>query len=305
MSTRTRSIAAMAAALAAAVALAAPTTPASARPLTGGPVLAPTAPRPTAAPPPPPAGSSRLAGFAVTADSVVATATVGSAGPATDLTVSWGDGTVSRPSPLPVTSTRAPAPPPDGTFVFHHTYAAPADGSTFTRTVSASVPGEARTAVVTVTPRYRVTQYTALFGPLRHCDTTPEIWTEWTVFQEAPSGAERHWDLTLETYYLTITDGRFHRPDFHPLPGSAVAMDLTAGQAPRVRYHAVEHDLIVDDELGDVAVNLDPRLGSRRLNLDMIGGDPLNPGTCLAEIIADVDVRLLAPGADSGPVAAP
>jgi hypothetical protein len=299
MSIRLRSITVMTAALAAAgTLLVSAAAPASALPPTGDPVVA------SATAPPPLASTPRLSSFAVSVDSVVATATVAYPGRAADLVVAWGDGATSRPNPLPVTSTHVPAPAP-ATFSFRHVYGAPADGSASIRTVTATVPGDVRTARVTVTPRYRVTQYTALFGPLVHCDTTPEIFTEWTVFEQPPSGAELRWDLTLETYYLTINDGQFHRPDFHPLPGSAVSMDLVAGQAPRVTYHAVEHDVLLDDELGDVAVNLDPRLGSRRLNLDMIGGDPLDPGTCRAEVIADVDVRLLTPGADTGPVAAP
>jgi hypothetical protein len=289
-------LAACAAGLAAALL---PVTSASALPLggSGGPVLQP--PTTTSAP-------HGVRDVVVTTDSVVATVTFGYDGPLGDVSVQWGDGATSRPSGTPTASVPGhPAPTPPGTFVFQHVYAAPSDGSAFTKRVSVLAGGAVIRRDITITPRYRVTQFTLFFSPLNHCDTFLEEYTEWIVrrFDHGLNvgPAAKVWEFDRKTHVLGEVGDL--PPDFQPLPDSTVAFDVVAGDAPKLDYQVIEDDL-GNDDLGDYAtVDMDPRLGSRSLVFRYRNDGEALDSDCRVDIRTDVDVRLLTPGLPAGPVA--
>jgi hypothetical protein len=278
-----------------------PVASASALPIagSGGTALQPPAPSPNA-----PHG---IRDVVVTTDSVVATATIVYDGAPGDLSVLWGDGTSSRPSNRPPTASVPghPAPNTSGTYVLQHRYAEPSDGAAFTRHVSVVVPGATVGRDITITPRYRVSQYTLFFSPLNHCDTFLEEYTEWIVLRfdhELPTlPAAKRWDFDRKTHVLgEVGDPP---PDFQPLPDSAVSFDVTVANAPKISYQVIEAD-IGNDDLGDTqTIDIQPRLGSRPVVLHFSADGFQGGSDCRAEIRADIDVRLLTPGLPAGPVA--
>jgi hypothetical protein len=279
-----------------------PVASASALPLggSGGTVIQPPSTSSTA--------SAQPAPFTVTIDSVVATLTVRWAGSPGDLSVRWGDGTTSRVTGSPTASLPGqPAPPPAGTFVFQHVYAAPSDGAAFTTRITVVTPNALEPKDITITPRYRVTQYTLYFSPLNHCDTALEEYTEWTVkrFDHGVNNGPpaKQWDFDRKTHVLGEVGDL--PPAFQPLPGSAASFDVSVADAPRIAYQVIERDLLQND-LGNFAtINMQPRLGIRSVVLKISDDGPDLNSSCRVEIHADIDVRLLTPGLPTGPVASP
>jgi hypothetical protein len=243
-------------------------------------------PTPTTEPPRP------LTSFIVTTDSVVATAVVQYDGAPGLVTVAWGDGTTSTDDPYdPIDETRPnPSPQPLGVVVLQHVYTPPPSGAAFTANVTAQYGGDTSTVAVTVTPRFRVTQYAATFRPLTQCDTEPELYDEWLISRDGPPAAVRTWDF----------DWIGQVP--YTLPDSVLSFDLVAGADVQVGYTVTEHDLLVDDQGGQRTIDFDPALGSRSVRLTYYEFLP-DVSPCNVEIRADVNVTLLEPGLVRGPVA--
>jgi hypothetical protein len=93
-------------------------------------------------------------------------------------------------------------------------------------------------------------------------------------------------------------------PQFEALPGSGFSVELKASDHPDLWLSIHELDPVVDDVLHSGAVDINPLLGSRSISMlahQAFAGDG-SDGDCLAEYRLDVDVRLLEPGLDRGPV---
>jgi hypothetical protein len=157
---------------------------------------------------------------------------------------------------------------------------------------------------VGVTPRYRVSQYTALLSPLNHCDSLAEDYTEWTISRAVQSLVpEQTFEFERQTQ-AGVGVG-YPLPEFKPLEGSQFSLELTAADTPSVGYYDIyEIDPVFDQGLTSVSIPLNPLLGSRSVSKVTQEGftSPLIPDEiCRAEIRADIDVKLLTPGL-GGPV---
>jgi hypothetical protein len=239
-------------------------------------------------------GSPTVTSFAVSADSVVATATVLYSGARPDLTVVWGDGTSTHTSPTTANVPGRPTPTA-GRVVFQHVYAA-GNGGIVTHHVLLVQGNFVWDRVVAIEPRYRVTQYTVQFSPLDHCDSVAEEYTEWTVYRNVENAPDKEWNFDRKTAELGGVG--LPLPDFQPLPDSALSVDVTVATAKPIYYHAKENDPLSDEYFNPQAIDEDPRLGSRAVDLVFRASS-----SCRIELRADVDVQVLTPGVSGGPVA--
>jgi len=243
--------------------------------------------------------------LAVTTDSVVATATLRYTGSPSLVTVQWGDGTSTSRNPGDPTDSPFPDPwtpsDPPGVSVFTHAYTAPSDGTAFPVSVVAQIGAESQAAAAIITPRYRVTQSAVSLTPLHPCDLPTEPETEWRVDRHGGSFGDRAWEFDLDEPAAWVGDypGGTHTP-----PDSVVTWDGTVAAAPEVGYLVTERDLI-DDDLGEYTqiIDFDPLLGSRSVSLYYFDIDsPFHGESCGAQVLADIDVRLLTPGLGGGPI---
>ena len=197
------------------------------------------------------------------ADSVVATATLHYSGAAPAVTLAWGDGTSSRPSP-PNASIPGQPVPSAGSVVFQHAYTPSANGALFNKRVSvlSSVTGrELLAGNVVIVPRYRVTQQPIEFSPLNHCDSVFEEYTEWEVFTDGGLPPSKDWRFDRHT--ADRGGVGVPLPDFGVLPDSAVSVETTAGHAPRLGYSGWEEDPAQNEFFNFQYINFEPLLGSR------------------------------------------
>jgi hypothetical protein len=281
----------------------------------GDPIERPTPTRPPTTP-------RQIESFQVSIDSVVATVTLHYNGDPSAATVLWGDGTSTSQCPAgqegPLHSGCMPNPFDSGsevgTLVLKHRYAAPADGAPFPVVITAKMGAESQTIHAGVIPRYTVTVSDIEFSPLSHCDTAAEEETEWHVERWA---SDKHrtkivpyqeWSFDHFVTNPRVVVQPWSLPDFKVLPGSGFSVELTAADHVEpsnyvdVVIYATELDPVADEylesESGPQRINtLD---GSRSVDVVETGATE-DPG-CRAEFRYDVDVRLLAPGLDRGPV---
>jgi hypothetical protein len=191
--------------------------------------------------------------------------------------------------------------PAAGKLVFQHVYAAPTNGARFFNehisVVSPVSGGELVGGDVVITPRYRVTQHTVDFSPLDHCDSVLEAYTEWAVLRGGAGLPLKEWDFDRHT--ADRGGVGVPLPDFEPLPDSALSIETTVGNAPKLGYSAIELDPLAWDFFASVFIDLDPLLGNRTITLTANELD----GDCRVQIRATIDVQLLTPGLSTGPVA--
>ena len=247
-----------------------------------------------------PVRASLVQGFTVTADSVVATATVRYGGSGI-VSVRWGDNTRSTfdPSRPQVNDSNTTASP--GMVVFKHEYAT-ADGSQFTMIATASVESGGNidfdSRQVVVTPRFLVSQYQAFFTPLNHCDTSVEEYSEWRIEQKLNGSVVRTWwqDRDTGVGFPGAEIGGVS-PDFRALEGSLIHREMVMADAPLVvGYEVTELDEVFDDQAGEKHIDLHPSMQPASITLEFSGDD------CRAQVKADTDLRLLKPGYSQGPV---
>jgi hypothetical protein len=272
-----------------------------------GPIERPTPPRPT----PPP---RQIESFSVSADSVVATATLHYNGDPSAATVLWGDGTSTSRCPAgeegPIHSGCMPNPfdtgDPAGIIVLKHRYAAPANGATFTVAITAKLGAESQTVAIGVTPRYKVTVSDIEFSPLDHCDTPVEQETEWqvsrAVFDQNGSAIVPRREWNFEHFVTNPLEAHIGwLPQFVVMPGSGFSVQLKASDHPELALFATELDPVLDDVMQQRYLDLNPLDGTRSVSLQTVEGfDP--DYSCRAEYQFEVDVRVLEPGLDGGPV---
>jgi hypothetical protein len=244
-----------------------------------------------------PLASSTAAGLSltVTTDSVVATAVVHYTGAAPDVTVAWGDGALSRTSP-PTASIPGRPIPTQGQVVFQHAYV-PLAAPSFREHIGVLDTISHREVVaqdVVIVPRYRVTQHTLEFSPLNNCDSFAELYTEWLIRRLGGGLPFKTWEFSRRY------DVNF--PNFQPLPGSEVSVETTIGAAPKIPYDGIEQDPIDDETFNQQFVDLQPALGSRSVTLTY---SERNGFDCRFVLRTSIDVTLLTPGYNGGPIASP
>jgi hypothetical protein len=259
--------------------------PASAEPPEGAdppPDPPPTRPRPTTTTLP-----RTLDALTVTTDSAVATASVRYIGSPGVVTVDWGDGTVDSRNPDdPSDPGPSPSPDPPGTITFRHAYTPPVAGEAFAAAVTARSGVESKTVAVIVTPRYQVDLATAQFRELSFCDTEPETFSEWTVERHVPPVPDKSWQFDSAGGIVL------------PLSASAVSFEMVAGERKWVDYRITERDPIDDDFGTTRAFVLEPVQGDHQAELNWHDWSG-----CEAEIRTDVDMTLIVPAMNRGPVA--
>ena len=136
--------------------------------------------------------------FSLTSNSVVATATIRTDGIVRRIVVDWGDGKTdilnARPGiHVPILPPQEPLPP--GTYRFHHAYAEPSDKKPFdffvlVRVEDANGP-DFRSQKITLTPRYRVTNFRTSVRLEDQCDSIFESSNEFDITQLVERGARQ------------------------------------------------------------------------------------------------------------------
>ena len=184
----------------------------------------------------------------IATNSVVATATVQTDGTMRRIVVTWGDGTINtlrnRPG-LDVVVGHEPLPP--GTYKLSHAYQEPPDKKPFTHVVIIRVE-DATGAVdfcvnqITLTPRYRVTQYRTRLNLESQCDsifeTTSEFDIRLTVDQQLVASWRWEPGQSITPSEVIVLDG------------SIVSRELTAADPPvQIHLSLTETDPIWDDHL--------------------------------------------------------
>ena len=152
--------------------------------------------------------------FSVTSNSVVATATIRTDGIMRRIVVDWGDGKTDILNARPgghVANFPPQEPLPPGTYRFHHAYAEPEDRKPFdffvvVRVEDATGP-DFRGQKVTMTPRYRVTNFRTSLILEDQCDSVFEATNEFDITQLIDGG-------TREPVAL----GTLEQPLSQPLP---------------------------------------------------------------------------------------
>ena len=236
------------------------------------------APEPEPMPtPPPPTVPREVQSFSVATDSVVAHATIQYNGTPPSLIVYWGDNTVTELTP-----------PPANQVVLRHDYAPPADGAKFSRVVNATVRGETDSRLVTITPRYRITQHEASFANEDNCEHWPDDYSEWDITQNVAvspgSPVLKAWYQERPMNHLNI---------FEPLQGSEVIAEREAGALLAIGYEVRENDEPgYSDPAGqrNFYITPDGFVGTEHLNLHFNQDD-----SCEARIEADVEIQLIVP----------
>jgi hypothetical protein len=284
--------------------LAVPATAYAATPVGDAPPSKTTTPSPSSTLPARPG----LTSLYVTTDSVVATATIHYTG-TPSITVRWGDNATSTFNTQP----RIPTGGIGQTFtpgeaVLQHVYDT-ANGQPFSEIVTAQVDTATDSRNITITPRYRVNQYRAIFGwyPTEACEPFYEEQAEWRVTQSVSHSIgnavvttddPRTWRFDTSTgtglFSGSIVDGN---PIYDtPLPNSEVQLDLTLADWAGSSFGATELDSFEDDVLSGGGVGLSPTLGTRTERIELGSGD------CHASIKADINVALLRPVLSGGPL---
>jgi hypothetical protein len=184
----------------------------------------------------------------IATNSVVATATVQTDGTMRRIVVNWGDGTINTLRNRPgldvlVGQEQLPA----GTYKLSHAYQEPEDKKPFNHVVIIRVEDAAGGVdfcvnQITLTPRYRVTQYRTRLNLESQCDsifeTTSEFDIRLTVDQQLV--ATWHWEPGQSILPSPVI----------VLDGSIVSRELTAADPPvYILLSLTETDPIWDDHI--------------------------------------------------------
>jgi hypothetical protein len=200
-------------------------------------------------PQPLPPRAGIIAECTITTDSVVATATVRTERTMRRIVMQWGDGTVNtlrnRPGVEAAVGHQNQLPP--GTYRLNHAYEAPEDRKSFEQLVLIRVEDQSGGVdfclnQITLTPRYKVTQYQIGLNQESGCDSLLESQNEFDIvlFVNGEPVAAWRWELSQ-----SLTDGTVS-----VLPGSLISRELTvADGAVEVHLELTETDPIFDDEL--------------------------------------------------------
>jgi len=189
-----------------------------------------------------------IAQCSIATNSVVATATVQTTGTMRRIVVNWGDGTIdtlrNRPG-LDVVIGQEQLPP--GTYKLSHAYQEPQDKKPFDHIVVIRVEDAAGgvdvcVEQITLTPRYRVTQYRTRLYLESQCDSPFEQTSEFDI------------RLTVDQQHVATwrweTSQNIFPHDVIVLDGSIVSRELTAADPPvRINLSLTETDPAWNDHI--------------------------------------------------------
>jgi hypothetical protein len=229
--------------------------------------------------------------FSITTDSVVATATIRTDSIVRRIVVDWGDGKTDVVNTVPghhvpVGPPQEPLPP--GTYRVHHAYAEPEDRKPFDFFVVARVEDaegvDLRIRKVTLTPRYRVTNFRTSVTLESPCDSIFESSNEFDVTLFVDSAPVKQWRWEP-------SNNLFPGPLFR-LEGSIVSRELTVADPPLdVALQLIERDFHFHETL-TVIQSLNALQVSERIERSVT---PQGGGSCRVFVQWDRDVRLLVP----------
>lgn len=227
--------------------------------------------------------------FSVETDSVVATVTILTDNTMKRIMIDWGDGETdtlnSRPGiHLPLLGTE---PLPPGTYRFSHAYAEPEDRRPFFEIILVRVEDNTggvdfRIRDITLTPRYRVTNYRTSVRLASGCDSIFESSNEFDVTQLVDGEPVNQWRWEPSNNF-------FGDEIFFRLEGSGVTRELTlADGTVSVVLDFIERDPFTDDH---VSVN---QSLSAWQNTELVERSSTNDG-CTVIARFDREVTLIVP----------
>ena len=207
-------------------------------------------------PEPVPPKAANIRDCSITTDSVVATATVTTDGTMRRIVVQWGDGKINtlRYRPGIEAAIGQQNQLPSGTYKFSHAYEAPEDRKTFDQVVVIKVEDQSGGIdfcinKITLTPRYRVTNYRTRLNLESHCDSRFEATSEFDIWLLVDQELVNLWRWEPEESVLPGTP--------FVLEGSLVSRELTVADGyVLVQLELTERDPVFDDYLYSVSMNL-------------------------------------------------
>lgn len=242
--------------------------------------------------------AANIAGFSVTTDSVVATATVSTDGTMSRIVVDWGDGKTDtlrhRPGieVTPVAGGDEPLPP--GTYRFRHAYAEPEDREPFEYFVLVRVDDRSggvdfRIQRITLTPRYKVTNYPVSVSMASQCDSIFESSNEFDIYQLIDGQPVNYWRWEPSNNIYPVS---------FRLEGSGVSRELTlADRYVPVQLQLTERDPVYDDRLW-ASQNLSATYESEHVEYTVVD----TASGCSVTVRYDREVKLMVPMPSGGPV---
>jgi len=231
--------------------------------------------------------AANIAECSIATNSVVATATVRTDGTMRRIVVQWGDGTVNTLRNRPgIDAAIGQNQLPAGTYKLHHAYAAPEDRKPFDQIVVIrveDVSGGVDFCLnrITLTPRYRVTQYRIRLNLESRCDSVFENTSEFDVRLFVDQELVNTWRWEPAQSILPGTP--------FVLEGSLISRELTAadGSVP-VFLELTELDPVFDDHLS-ASMSLSAFDVSASISFETQGDG------CTVRFSYDKEVTLIAP----------
>ena len=182
------------------------------------------------------------------------------------IVVQWGDGTINtlrhRPGIEAAIGQQSQLPP--GTYKLSHAYAAPEDRKAFKQVVLIRV--EDRSGGVdfcihniTLTPRYRVTNYRTTLTLASNCDWWFENKSEFDITQYVDGAIANYWRWEPSESIVPVS---------LVLEGSLVSRELTVADGLlRVELDIVERDFLFHDDLTPTSMSLSAMDESRSISV--------------------------------------
>jgi hypothetical protein len=247
-------------------------------------------------PQPLPPQALNIAECSLATDSVVATVTVRLDAPMRRIVVQWGDGAVNtlRKTPGVEAAVGHQDPLPAGTYRLSHAYAPSEDRKPFHRFALIRAEDESGgidycVRKITLTPRYRVTNYRTTLTLVSKCDSIFEEQSEFVITLSVSGEIVGYWEWKPNE--SSVTNVVLDEPSF-VLEGSIVSRELTVadGSFP-VRLEIVEDDPSYDETFGTIYQDLSATLDSAKVDFTAEASDV----SCRVRYRYDREVTLIVP----------
>lgn len=199
---------------------------------------------------------AKIVDSSLATDSVVATATVVTDSTTRRIEVDWGDGEKDVVNERPGTLTKdrpvnTSNPLPDGTYQLSHAYEVSKDGRPFEHTVLLRVDDtdggvDFDVHRITLTPRYKVTNYPVTVRLKHGCDSQLESQNEFEIQQTVGGEVVNQWPWNPSNNFFGASQSFL-------LPGSGVTREFErppqsqGGGSESVTFEFVENDPLWDD----------------------------------------------------------